>query len=301
MSVRVGTDDGLFTLNGSTARQVEGHSVTALGHGWAIFDGETVVHETEDGWRQAMTVRSPERSIGVHGALLARFDDAIVGWGPSLTRVFKKGRFEPIPGFETVPGRDEWHAVGSRQPYVRSLTATAGGVLLANVHVGGIPRSADDGATWRPTIDVDADVHQVRAHPKRPELVLAAAAVGLCRSDDAGETWSVLTEGLHASYCRAVATAGDMMFASASTGPFADQAALYRRAIDGDGPLERCTTGLPEWQPHNIDTGCLDTDGMRVAFGGADGVVYGSEDAGRTWHVLADGLPPVSAVMIERA
>jgi photosystem II stability/assembly factor-like uncharacterized protein len=213
--------------------------------------------------------------------------------------VFKKGRFEPIPGFETVPGRDDWHAVGSRQPYVRSLTATAGGVLLANVHVGGIPRSDDDGATWQPTIDVDADVHQVRAHPQRPELVLAAAAVGLCRSGDAGETWSVVTDGLHASYCRAVATAGDVMFVSASTGPFADQAALYRRAIDGEGPLERCTDGLPEWQPQNIDTACLDTDGTRVAFGGVDGVVYGSEDAGRTWVVLADGLPPVSAVTIE--
>jgi hypothetical protein len=165
--------------------------------------------------------------------------------------------------------------------------------------VGGIPRSADDGATWQPTIDVDADVHQVRAHPQRPELVLAAAAVGLCRSGDAGETWSVVTDGLHASYCRAVATAGDVMFVSASTGPFADQAALYRRAIDGEGPLERCTDGLPEWQPQNIDTACLDTDGTRVAFGGVDGVVYGSEDAGRTWVVLADGLPPVSAVTIE--
>ena len=299
MSVRVGTADGLYTLNGSTTREVDGHSVTALAHGWAIFDGETVVHETDDGWRQAMTVRSPEPSLGIHGALLARPDDAIVGWGASLTRVFKTKRFEPIAGFEDVPGRDDWHAVGSRQPYVRSLTATPDGVLLANVHVGGIPRSADGGATWQPTIDVDADVHQVRAHPQRPELVFAAAAVGLCRSDDAGETWTVLTDGLHASYCRAVATAGDVMFVSASTGPFSEQAALYRRAIDSDGPLERCTDGLPEWQPRNIDTACVDTDGTRVAFGGADGIVYGSEDAGRTWQVLADGLPPVSAVSIE--
>jgi hypothetical protein len=301
MRVRVGTADGLFALGGSPERQVAGHSVTALSRDWAIFDGETVVYETDDGWRQAMTVRSPERSLGIHGALLARTDGAIVGWGSSLTRVFKKRRFEPISGFEAVPGRDDWHAVGSRQPYVRSLTATAGGVLLANVHVGGIPRSPDDGATWEPTIEVDADVHQVRAHPDRPELVLAAAAVGLCRSDDAGETWTVLTDGLHASYCRAVATAGDVMFVSASTGPFSEEAAVYRRAIEGDGPLERCTGGLPEWQPNNIDTGCLDTDGTRVAFGGADGVVYGSEDAGGTWRVLADGLPPVSAVAIDPA
>jgi hypothetical protein len=301
MRVRVGTADGLFTLDGSPEREVAGHSVTALNRDWAIFDGETVVYETDDGWRQAMTVRSPERSLGVHGALLARFEDAIVGWGSSLTRVFKKGRFEPVPGFEAVEGRDDWHAVGSRQPYVRSLTATADGVLLANVHVGGIPRSTDGGATWEPTIDVDADVHQVRAHPDRPELVLAAAAVGLCRSEDAGATWTVHTDGLHASYCRAVATAGDMMFVSASTGPFADDGAVYRRAIDGDGPLERCTSGLPARQPNNIDTGCLDTDGSLVAFGGADGIVYGSEDAGDTWRVLADGLPPVSAVAIDPA
>ncbi len=300
MTVRVGTADGLFVLNGEPERRLEGHAVTALSPGWAIFDGETVVYEAEGDWRQALTVRSPERSLGIHGALLSRSDEAIVGWGSSLTRVFKTKRFDPIEGFESVPGRDDWHAVGSRKPYVRSLTATAGDVLLASVHVGGIPRSTDGGTTWQPTIDVDADVHQVRAHPDRPELVLAAAAVGLCRSDDAGETWTVLTDGLHASYCRAVATAGDMMFVSASTGPFTEEAAVYTRAIDGDGPLERCTHGLPDWLPNNVDTACLDTDGSRVAFGGADGVVYGSEDAGGTWKVLADGLPPVSAVTIER-
>jgi hypothetical protein len=301
MRVRVGTADGLFALDGASEREVTGHSVTALSEDWAIFDGETVVYRTNGSWQQTFSVRSPERSLGVHGALLSRSDEAIVGWGSSLMRVFKQKRFEPIPGFETIAGRDDWHAVGSRAPYVRSLTATAGGVLLANVHVGGIPRSTDDGATWQPTIDADADVHQVRAHPDRPELVLAAAAVGLCRSDDAGATWTVHTDGLHASYCRAVATAGDVMFVSASTGPFADEAAVYRRPVDGDGPLERCTDGLPDWQPHNIDTGCLDTDGSRVAFGGADGVVYISEDAGRTWRVLADGLPPVSAVAIDPA
>ena len=39
---------------------------------------------------------------------------------------------------------------------VRSLAATCdGAVLLANVHVGGIPRSADGGATWQSTIDIE--------------------------------------------------------------------------------------------------------------------------------------------------
>ena len=88
----------------------------------------------------------------------------------------------PLPGFDAVPGRDAWHPVGSPLE-VRSLTATAdGAALLANVHVGGIVRSDDGGRSWQPTIDVDADVHEVRAHPSNGEVVMAAAAVGLCVS-----------------------------------------------------------------------------------------------------------------------
>ena len=70
--------------------------------------------------------------------------------------------------------------MGSNVPYVRSLTETSDHrALLANVHVGGIPRSGNGGASWAPTIDPDADVHQVRAAPTDRSLVLAAAAVGL--------------------------------------------------------------------------------------------------------------------------
>jgi hypothetical protein len=299
--IRVGTAEGLFSLDGDATPepQLARHRISAFADDWAIVDSQSVVYRTAAGWRQALTVKSPEPSLGIYGAIVSRGDEAIVGWGGSLTRVFKTRRFEPIAGFESVPGRGEWHAVGSRKPYVRSLTETPDGVLLANVHVGGIPRSTDGGATWEPTIDVDADVHQVRAHPDRADVVLAAAAVGLCRSDDGGATWKVLTDGLHATYSRAVALADDVLLVSASTGPVTDEGAVYRRSLDGDGPLERCTEGLPEWHPHNVDTGCLDTDGTRAAFGGADGVLYGSDDAGRTWRVLADGLPPITAVAIE--
>jgi hypothetical protein len=301
MNVLVGTSEGLFELNGSSKRQLVGRRVTAMAGDWAIVDRSELVQRTGDeSWHTWLTFTDPE--LIRMTSLTEVGGDVFVGDGGGHLLRHRVGgdspHMVPIESFDAVPGRDEWHAVGSREPYVRSLTATADGVILANVHVGGIPRSTDAGATWEPTIDVDADVHQVRAHPERPELVLAAAAVGVCRSDDAGATWQVRTDGLHATYCRAVALAGDLMLVSASSGPFTEQGALYRRALDTDGPFERCTDGLPEWQPDNIDTGCLDTDGERAAFGGADGVVYGSEDAGRTWRVLADGLPPVTAVAI---
>lgn len=292
MSVLVGTADGLFV---DGLQEIGGHRVRWLargGGGWWAIAGKTLVRRDDGEWRQIASVEGLTCVQPVDRAAVAGTA------GAHLVRV-STGELQPLPAFDDMPGRDEWHAVGSREPYVRSLTATADGVLLANVHVGGIPRSPDGGETWQPTIDVDADVHQVRAHPDRPELALAAAAVGVCRSDDGGATWSVSTEGLHATYCRAIALAGHVMFVSASTGPRTEQGALYRRAIDRDGPFERCTEGLPQWQPHNIDTGCLDTDSERVAFGGADGIVYGSNDAGRTWRVLTEGLPPVTAVAIE--
>jgi hypothetical protein len=294
MNVLVGTADGLFTLD-RRQEEITGHRVRWLaraGGTWWAIAGKTLARRDGSDWRQVASFEGLTCVQPVDGSAVAGTA------GAHLVRV-SAGELEPLLAFDDMPGRDDWHAVGSREPYVRSLTETAEGILLANVHVGGIPRSTDGGATWQPTIDVDADVHQVRAQPDRPELALAAAAVGVCRSDDAGATWTVTTEGLHATYCRAVALADDVMFVSASTGPRTEQGALYRRAIDSEGPFERCTEGLPAWQPHNVDTGCLDTDGERVAFGGADGVVYGSEDAGRTWRVLADGLPPVTAVAID--
>ena len=56
-----------------------------------------------------------------------------------------------------------------RRSGIRSITATLDrAVLLANVHVSGVSRSTDGGVTWQPSIDVDSDVHEVRAHPPAP-------------------------------------------------------------------------------------------------------------------------------------
>ena len=126
------------------------------------------------------------------------------------------------------------------------MTATSdGAVLLANVHVGGIPRSTDEGVTWQPTIEVDSDVHEVCAHPVHPRTVIAAAAIGLCISQDGGATWTVEQEGLHASYCSAVAFLEEDILVAASTDHFAAEGAVYRRPIDGKTPLQH-VRGSPD-------------------------------------------------------
>jgi hypothetical protein len=204
-----------------------------------------------------------------------------------------------VPGFDVVDGRDDWSTPWGGPPDVRSMSVSAdGSAIYANVHVGGIPRSDDGGRSWRPTIDVGADVHQVLAHPTEPDVVLAASARGLEVSTDRGITWATHTDGLHASYARAVAVAGGTVLLSASTGPFSHQAAVYRAAFEPAEAVafERCTDGLPEWFDGNVDTHCLAARGNEVAIGTEDGDVYLSDDAGRSWSRASDGLAAIRAL-----
>jgi photosystem II stability/assembly factor-like uncharacterized protein len=169
--------------------------------------------------------------------------------------------------------------------------------VYVNVHVGGILGSLDGGLSWTPTeLDIDTDVHQVVA---TDHLVLAALGHGgLARSNDGGQSWTVTSDGLHASYCRAVAVSDQTVLLSASTGPRTRQGALYRGSIAGD-TFERCHKGLPEWFPSNIDTGCLALDGTNAAFGTDDGRVFVSTDTGGSWTQTAAGLPGITVVQFQ--
>jgi hypothetical protein len=167
-----------------------------------------------------------------------------------------------------------------------------------NVHVGGIARSADDGETWHPTIEVDHDVHQVCAHPSRPGVVIAAAAVGLCVSRDAGRTWTIEKTGLHADYCSAIAFSGDDLLVAASDGHFAQEGAVYRRAVDSKAPLELVAAGLPARIGGIADTGCIAGKGATLAVVDTAGALWVSLNAGGSWQCRAKGLRDASGVLI---
>lgn len=184
-----------------------------------------------------------------------------------------------------------------RSADVRSVCTAPTGAILVNVHVGGILRSEDDGANWWATIDLDHDVHQVLALDAT--LAVAACAHGLAASHDGGATWEVDDEGLHATYSRAVAVAGETVLVSVSSGPQGREAAVYRRPLHAEGRFERCRAGLPEWFDENVDTfrlaGAPDGSAALATRGGA---VYVSIDEGRTWEQAASALPPVRCVVV---
>lgn len=297
MTLLVGTEDGLHELDESSGPigvHLAGHALACLGpegtSWWALADGEDVWRSDRPGdWDQAATSSGQRLNClcPTAAGLLVGAEEA------SLLRL-EEGKLQPVEAFEEVPGRDDWYTPWGGPPDVRSISEDPGRAVFVNVHVGGVVRSTDGGRTFHPTIDIDTDVHHVLAPRGHSGLVLAATgAEGLAVSSDGGETWSFVTEGLHASYSRAVAVGESTILASASTGPRGGRAAVYRRPLAGDGPFVRCVDGLPEWFPANIDTFCLAASGTLAAFGTQEGSVYFSEDQGQTWRPLVEGLPAV--------
>ncbi|MBI2461605.1 MAG: hypothetical protein HYV61_09010 [Candidatus Rokubacteria bacterium] len=294
----MGSTDGLYGFGAAGRRAFDGHEVTALAReaarAWALVDGRAVWRSRPDGaWEEVarleagpatcLAATAPGLLVGTAGAHLFRLDD---------------GRLRRVEAFERVEGRRAWHTPWGDPPDTRSISADAGSAVYVNVHVGGVARSTDGGRSWHPTLDIEADVHQVLCHPRREGFVLAAAAVGLGISDDGGRSWRFETAGLHARYLRAVAVAGEYLLVSASTGPGGKRAAIYRKRFGSDGPFERCRQGLPEWFPSNVDTGCLAASGMTVAVGTDEGLVFLSADAGASWELLAKDLPPVQGLVL---
>jgi hypothetical protein len=301
-------DSGLFAIMGDKRTQemanepVRGLTPDGRGGALAIAGGHSLRRRSADGVWTTVAESDWELSCCV-----ATGDAVYVGTDDARMLRLRDGVLEAMEGFDRVAGRDTWFAGsaivnGQRvgPPLgIRSVAASPeGGALFANVHVGGIPRSLDGGKTWEPTIDVESDVHEVRVHQADPSIVVAAAAVGLCLSRDAGATWILEHEGLHAVHCSAVAIAGEDILISASSSPFAAQGRMYRRPLRADGVLTTVEGGMPEWTEGKVDTGCIAVKGSYVAAADMGGNLYVSDDFGRTWSRRASGLAVSSGVLI---
>ena len=296
----VGTEGGLLRLGQGAVEPVEAFAageVTALARDgarmWALVEGRTVWASGEDGqWRAQASVEGPAATC-----LAPTRDGLLVGTEHARLLRLASGELSRLESFERVEGRDEWYTPWGDPAAVRSIAVATDGTVHVNVHVGGVARSRDGGLTWAPTVDVEADVHQVTVHPTRPNVVLAAAYEGFGISRDGGDSWEFVTDGMHAHYSRAVATADDVVLVSASTGPGGRRAALYRKPLDGAALFERCHDRLP-WFDDNIDTACLQAAGAVVVFGTEDGRVFLSSDSGQSWTLLTKGLSPIRCISL---
>lgn len=291
----VGTTEGLHDLSEGGRQALTGREVTSLAKNgstwWTITDRREVRRRGKNGaWRSVAS--SPKWELN---CLLPTATGLLVGTEKAHLLQLQGKTLEPVPSFERAPGREDWYTPWGGAPDVRSISEDPSGTLYVNVHVGGVARSNDGGKSWQSTIDVDSDVHQV-LFDAASGLLLAPSLRGLGLSPDRGETWHFHRKGLHGDYLRAVAVAGETILVTASTGPFTNHAAVYRRGVTGEANFERCRSGLPDRFSHNIDTFCLAAKGSWVAFGTEEGSTFFSTDEGRTWSEAANDLPPVRCV-----
>jgi hypothetical protein len=289
MSILIGTERGLRHLPDDTGDGRD-QPVTAVSGQWALVGEHQLVSLATDVVTQldgprAWCVLDGGETVYVGTA------EARLFAGSSAT-----GDLAPVESFDRIETRDEWYTPWGAPPDTRSLAAGPDGTVFVNVHVGGVWWGSPS-ARWTEVISVDADTHQVTTGGD-DKTVVAAAAIGFGRSLDGGATWDWTADGLHGSYCRAVAVAGDTALVTASTGPGSRRGAIYRRPLRDDGAFEKCVGGLPEWFPFNLDTFQLAADGDEVAVGTSDGRVYRSGDTGSSWELVTENLPAVHTVTI---
>ncbi len=151
-------------------------------------------------------------------------------------------------------------------------------------------------------------VHKLVLHPGRPEVLFQQNHCGVYRSDDGGEQWVEITEGLPSEFGfptvlhpQQPGTAYVIPLNGADQGRFVpDGSMAVWRTRDEGSHWERLSRGLPQ---HDAFVGVLreamatdQGDPASIYFGTSTGQVYGSSDDGESWRLLASHLPGISSV-----
>lgn len=287
MSLLVGTTAGAFAIGDTTEQLVDDTRINHIARddtGWWAVDGQR--HILHNGERTA-TMPGDAAALCVQPTP----DTTWIGSNEARLFALEDGEIAEDEFFASAPGRDSWHTPWGGPPDVRSMALDADPTLYVNVHVGGILRYDNTGPV--PTLDISADVHQVAAHPSQKGAIFAATARGLAVSHN-GHDFDFRTDGLHATYCRAVAVMNDRVIFSASTGPRSRQGRIYACPL-WENDITPADSGLPEWFDSNVDTHCLAVDGDRVYIGHGD-TIWRSDDRGESWTVLTEGLAEVTSL-----
>jgi photosystem II stability/assembly factor-like uncharacterized protein len=197
---------------------------------------------------------------------------------------------------------------------------------VVGIEVGGVVSTTDPGSAWQTTLPGGVpDIHYVVADPGQPERLycstgfgrigkLAEVAeqeriAGMFASDDGGQSWRYIWEGMLHRYTRPLCIDSRPPHAlTVGTAPSARPYITYRIEGGAHGQVYQSTDGGTTWRPlgdapHSPSVAAIlcvtpaPDEAGNVLVGTDLGEVWHVEAATTRWTLLADALPPVQSVL----
>lgn len=250
-------------------------------------------------------------------------DLVYAGTQPSaLFRSVDGGRtYELVKGLWEHPHRELWGAgFGGQAIHTVLPHPTDPASVVVAMSTGGVYRTSDGGDSWSPSNtgikayfmpdpfpEYGQCVHKVARHPDRPDQLFAQNHHGVYRTDDGGDHWVSIADGLPSDFGFPILahphrpgvvytfplTADSCRFPT-------DERCRVFRSEDAGATWTGLTEGLPDgpFYPAVLrDAMCADDAyPAGVYFGTRSGEVYASADEGDSWRRIAANLPDVLCV-----
>ena len=314
------------------------HAVFDQGSG-AIYAAAASEWHGSSIWRSAdlgeTWTQSSEGLAYEDGRKMSKVSSLSAAHGRVLVGVEAPGIFEsrddgatwsPYSMLAGEPGSEEWDDPSNQPPGhlgISAITADEKDPAHVWAIVQGVSlfETTDDGKTWTPRNrglrtdwpreheEVGFCVHKFVRSPTDEQRMYQQNHVGMHRSDDAGATWTEITEGLPTEFGFAAAahphdrdTFHVIPLDPGHGRTMPDGRAAVWRTKDAGSSWERLANGLPQENAHlgvlrhGMTGDTYDTPGYY--FGTSTGQVYASADDGERWSEIASYLPAISSVEV---
>jgi photosystem II stability/assembly factor-like uncharacterized protein len=232
-------------------------------------------------------------------------------------------RWSEVPALTDHPTRAKWSpGAGGLMVHSIAFDQTRPERLTVGVSAAGVFRTDDGGATWTPkNTGVRADflpekfpevgqcVHHMEIHRSLPDVLYQQNHCGVYRSDDGGDTWVDISDGLPARFGFPLAVLphdGDTIFVIPEESDEVRMTPEGRfrifRSRDRGASWTPLTDGLPQADAYlnvmrmGMTADALDPAGVYVGTQG--GQILASRDAGDHWETLFNWLPPIYSLEV---
>jgi photosystem II stability/assembly factor-like uncharacterized protein len=225
-------------------------------------------------------------------------------------------------GVESLNGHDTrptWQPAGGALA-LHSIHGGDDGRILCAISAGGVYRSDDGGESFTPlNAGVRANflpqrypetgqcVHRLMVHPAMPARLYQQNHCGVYRSDDAGNGWTEITDGLPSDFGYVLALDArdpDSAYVvpedSSHLRTVVDGRLRVYRTRDAGATWQPLSDGLPQenaWVSLLREAMAADTlDPLGIYFGTSSGHLFASRDGGDSWQLIAGYLPRILSV-----